>query len=212
MLVFVDEREAGGIVVRTRLALEQGWAEWDAPYVRVGDRAMPERIEVTFPSTADKWPALTMTIEVRNGVPQCTEVAVRAHEDGREVRSVDLKAVRLEDWVEAISAYAAMDVVEQPDGSLEVTKTFYPSGSPVGERELRARRDQVRSARAAARRKITDELLELVAATYRANAGDRPVEAVRTAFATSPRTAARYVEMARQRGMLPPTTQGKVSI
>ena len=43
------------------------------------------------------------------------------------------------------------------------------------------------------------------------NAGSAPTNAVKRAFGCSDRTAGRYVTLAREAGLLPETTQGKVS-
>lgn len=60
------------------------------------------------------------------------------------------------------------------------------------------------------RRAITDDLLAQVAAIYRA-AESNPTQAVADALACSHRSAARYVQGARQRNLLPETTRGKVA-
>lgn len=188
---------------RRRIELSTGWAEWDEGprhRVRVGDRLLPRRIDVTFPSTVDDLPSLTMVVEVREGIPQCTEVTIRSSSTGREVRSVDLRAARLEDWLETVTSGAAAAATEH--GYVIDDKT------PA---ELAADRKRVQYIRAGARRTITDDLLSQVAETYRAHASDRPTEAVQVAFGTSSRTAARYVQQARERGFLPPTTPGKVT-
>jgi hypothetical protein len=206
-MVVLDNRcpVDGGVRVkfRRRVELSTGWAEWDEGprnRVRVGDRLLPRRIDVTLQSTVDDLPSLMMTIEVREGIPQCTQVTIRSTETGREVRSVDLRAARLEDWLESIVASAAAEPTEH--------------GYVIDDRmpaELAAERKRVRYVRAGARRTITDDLLRQVAEIYRANASDRPTEAVLVAFGTSPRTAARYVQQAREREFLPPTTPGKVT-
>lgn len=188
-----------------RKALTTGYAEWDElQRVQLGNRLVPSRIDVTFPSTADKWPGVSFVIEMRQGVPVCTEFTVRAHAEGREVRGLDLRAVKLEEWVENIVAELA--VVSE---HTETEGNFKVSGSKLSEVEFQANRKTVRYARQGARRKITDEMLQQVADIYRAHLADRPVEAVQSAFGTSYRTAARYVELARARALLGPTTPGK---
>jgi hypothetical protein len=218
---------------RERIELPAGWAEWDrGSFVQVGDRAVPQRIEVTFPSSPDGWPSLHMTIEVRRGAPHCTELTIRAHPDGREVRGVDYRAVDLENWVDTIAAEASMDVVTADDGTTvfrrSLNRALRSSGAgeaidaslpefarmlrdDSGEKESRQARKTIKSARSGARRIVTDDVLRKVAEVYRENVADRPVEAVGGAFRTTHRTAARYVQRAREQGFLPPTTQGKVS-
>ena len=61
------------------------------------------------------------------------------------------------------------------------------------------------------RRRLTSEVLKRAASIYQANLNDRPGEAVQTAYSVSPRQAARYIRVARDKGFLPPTTQGKAT-
>lgn len=195
--------------MRQRIELDTGWAEWSGPYVRVGDRAIPERIDVTMPGPAGgELPGLRMTIEAIGGAPRCTELVIYAQPGGREVRSTDLRAVRLEQWVEDIATWTSGDVIQTDDGAAQVVLRV---GAIDAERERKVLRELQR-ARSKSRRTVTDEVLRVAAETYRANASSRPVEAVGRAFATSHRTAARYVALARERGYLPPTTPGKVTV
>lgn len=194
--------------MKSRIELNTGWAEWDDTYVQVGDRALPERIEVTMPGSVDLLPALSMTIEVLEGVPRCTALTISAQAGGREVRSGDLRAVPIERLVEDISTWASGDVISSDSGAAEVRRTV---GS-VNEARDRSVRREIQEVRANSRRAMSDDLLRSVAEVYRQHAEERPVEAVRRAFATSHRTAARYVSLARSRGYLPPTTAGKVTI
>ena len=59
---------------------------------------------------------------------------------------------------------------------------------------------------------LTDDFLKEVARVYRANADSAPIEAIREAWPSAHSTAARWVRLARDRGYLPPTTQGRASI
>lgn len=186
-----------------RVRLTTGWADYDmGQLVRIGRRAIPKRVEVTFPSTADNWPSAHFVIEVRSGVPVCTEFTIRAHPEGREVRTQDFRAVQIEEWVENILADTAVEVAD--DGSWTFDSTRTPEES-----DFREARDEVRFARRNVKRKVTPELLGEVARIYTDHVTGNPTEAVRNAFGTSPRTAARYVERAREAGLLPPTTPGK---
>lgn len=186
---------------RGRVELAYGHADYDLmDLARVGDRLVPKRIDVYFPS-ADDLPELRMTIEVKGGVPKCVDVAISAKPDGREVRTVDLRAVRLEDWLEDIVAATSAEIVST-EGGLTTARV------KVGEDAHRAAVSTIRAARQGSRRTVTDDLLQSVADVYRENINDRPVEAVQRAFGTSYRTAARYVQLARPR-YLPATTPGK---
>ncbi|MGH3475325.1 MAG: hypothetical protein ACRDQD_00645 [Nocardioidaceae bacterium] len=70
-------------------------------------------------------------------------------------------------------------------------------------------RSTSRQARAARKVEITDDLLREVAGIYRANVTDRPTEAVAEHFDKAHRTAARYIELAREAGFLGAATRGK---
>jgi hypothetical protein len=196
---------------RQRIYFEQGWADGDPRWIEVGDRAIPRRIDVTFPSTEERWPALHLVIEARSGVPQCTELVVRADPQGREVRDLDFRHIRLDDWIETIVAEFAMEAFTAEDGTRLWRKSISSGGSRSAEvdAQTRAARKAIGQARKGARRKMTDELLGRVAVIYRDNLDNRPVEAVSGALGVQHRTAARYVQLARAQGLLPRTTQGK---
>lgn len=231
--VLVNIWKCGGMVeARERAELAGGYAEWDRDphsWVLVGDRSIPRRIEVTLVSSPDRWPALSMVIEARNGAPQCVALCLAVHPEGREIRRVDLLKIRLEDWVDEVVALAALEVSTGSDGSatvrpsasrrlrgassvVDLSLSEFASTLESGhydEDEIREARNAIRAARSGARRTITDELLAQVAGTYRQNVSDRPVKAVEHAFGTSHRTAARWVGLAREAGLLPATTPGK---
>ena len=64
----------------------------------------------------------------------------------------------------------------------------------------------------AGRRHVNAELLRQVAEVYRAKFDKAPADAVARTFGVKPRMAHEYVRRARERGFLPPTTQGKKKI
>jgi hypothetical protein len=64
----------------------------------------------------------------------------------------------------------------------------------------------------AGRRHVNAELLRQVAEVYRANFDNAPAEAIARTFGVKPRMAHEYVRRARERGFLPPDTQGKKKI
>jgi hypothetical protein len=189
--------------VRGRLRFDLGWADYDlTENVRVGDRLVPRAIDVQLPSTSDL-PALAMRIEVRGGIPVCAELTFRAKDDGRDIRTTDLRAVRLEEWIENIVAAVSAQVVDESTGVVT-------AAVDLSEDAHRAAVATVRAARRGGRRRVTDDLLRRVAETYREHLpSGRPVEAVRIAFGTSHRTAARYVQLARQAGHLAESTGSK---
>lgn len=181
----------------TRLDLWTGHAEWrNDSYVVVGDRYLPSRIDVTFPGGSDSpQPALEFTIEVVREVPMVTRVELKTREGGRGVQPGDLDAIRrrLNDWTEDIVAGSMMEVVLNEGGKLHVVD------------RVNADRDNIKATRAmqaSARRKITPEFLSRVVEVHRQHRDEGGVEAVAAAFGTSYRSAARWVQKARQEGLL----------
>lgn len=182
---------------------DSGWLAFDrGDLVRVGDRLLVRQIRATFPPGAG-YPGLELDFEVMDGVPQCRAVRMKAAEGEREVRTSDLRAIPLTDWVEHFFALTATVITgEDESGVIEGVVT-------LDEKAVRKTEKVVQQARSAGRRKITDDFLREVADIYRAHIDERPVEAVRLAMAVQYRTAAMYVERARAEGFLPKTSPGK---
>jgi hypothetical protein len=140
-----------------------------------------------------------LTLEARDGIPVCTRVTVEAKSEGREVRAVDLRAIRLEDWLEAIIAEVALRVVLTDDAGEPLVVSPGP-GTPEAKRLAVA---AVREARSNTRKHITDGHLRKVAAVYLADTANAPLKAVGERFGVSKRTAARWVATARDNGFIP---------
>ena len=178
-----------------------GWGKvhYDAgpgDWVEVGNRLVPRKIYAEIMGGQDE-PEVGLVVEVRQGLPVCTEVHLVSRADGPEVRVRDLKSVPILDWTDEIVA-ACSGVRMESGGVLQV------GGE---EARTRARRDIARAR--VGRPKVSSEHLEKVAKVYREHSDDRPTHAVQRAFGGSYRTAARNIERARDAGLLPPTTQGK---
>ncbi|WP_205874448.1 DUF6214 family protein [Mycobacterium camsae] len=178
-----------------------GTATYDAydpdDWVAVGDRWVPRRIDVY--SSLPKKPDFKMTIEVRQGVPVCVEVTVQARPDGRDVRKRDLD-VPLDEWVDSI--VAACSAVGDVDEAGRLKRIRKPASN------RHAAMANARRARSG-RPRMEPQRLQEAADIYRAHVANRPNVAIMRAFGVSERTAARYVELARKAGLLPPTTPGK---
>ncbi len=140
-----------------------------------------------------------MKIEVRQGIPVCTEVTLTARPDGPEVRDKDLEYLRLSDWLEQIVALASMKYSGSFPGG--VTGWAKPVDDYTALRDIRRHRS--------GRPRMSRERLQKIADVYREHFDSRPTDAVRRAFGVSDRTAARYVDHARKAGLLPSTTPGK---
>lgn len=172
-----------------------GTATWDVADVVVGDRLVPQEINVSIRG-GFKQPDLDMKIEVRQGVPQWTEVVLRSRPGGPEVRAKDLDAIRLDDWLEQIVAECSLK------------KSGSGWGKPV--QDISAVRD-IRSVRRSPR-SVTPEMVSAAAEIYKAHFDGRPTDAVARSFGVSYRTAARYIQHARATGLLSKTEQGRKKV
>ena len=164
--------------------------------VDVGNRIVPRKIRAVIEGGLDE-PDVAMTIEVRQGLPVCTEIRFVSRADGLEVRAKDLKSVPILDWTDEIVA-ACSWVRMESGGIMQIAGK---------ERRAQDRRNVARER--VGRPRVSPELLEKVAEVYREHSDDRPTHAVQRVFGGSYRTAARNVERARDAGLLPPTTPGK---
>ena len=180
-----------------------GYAEWwaDEPKVLIGNTVAPQRIDIDLVGDGYQ-PGYKARIEIIGGVPQCRMLAVESVEGGREVTALDIKAIRVNDFIDVAIGSSAMDFVDQhADGSRVITRTSY------GPKTVASAHKAVQRARTP--RTITDGVLRNVAEVYRSNLDGNPVEAVGKSFGVKHRTAANYVQRARAAGHLPPTTPGK---
>ena len=162
--------------------------------VRIGDRAIPPEILVDFPG-GDNQPSLFMKITVRNGVPICSEFQLVAKQDGPEIRPKDLRSVNLDHWIEEIVGACST--------------RWMGEGHYGHDLDHQQGVKAVRQARKKSHRTMKPDLLQQVAEIYREHFDTGPVQAIQRAFGVSERTAARYVQLCRRDGLLPPTTKGK---
>lgn len=167
----------------------------------IGDRVIPRLIHVTMKGGTAQ-PDLYMKIEVRHDVPHCTELSFTARPDGPEVRDKDLP-IRVGDLTEKVVAMCSMKITDRG-----------PHGEPTGwawPREDRKALSEITRIRTHRPRK-SREHYKKVADIYRQHFDAHPTAAVARAFQVSWRTAARYVQQARDEGLLPQTTTGKKQI
>jgi hypothetical protein len=163
--------------------------------VRLGDRMVPRQlaVELTLDPSLIEYRFL---LEVVHQRPTCREIQIIAPE-GSEIHNRDLAAIKIGNFI--ANAFA-MTSHQEGETTLDrfvglpgIARTF---SKAAGSRY----------------RKLSPELLERVAETYRQNVTGKPTEAVRLAFGISYPTAARWVAAARTAGFLPPTTPGKKGI
>jgi hypothetical protein len=165
---------------------------WDDEWREVGGtRQLPVHFWLESAARPDE-PGWRVDFEVLDGQPRCRRVIVQADAGGREVRSVHLRALLLEDLLEG----AATNVARQPavgeDGETQWVRT-----------SLRDWRDVVKDVkRSRGRPRISEQELGDVADVYRANLDEKPTQAVADHFEVAPRTARLYVQRARERGLL----------
>jgi hypothetical protein len=145
-------------------------------------------------------------IELRDDVPRLVELSYRASEKQSEIRQKHLRATELAGIVNTVYRQWVVEVRDvwrdEPGGMALPT---------IGDEQDRVIRDLVYDLRVG-RRHVNAELLGQVAEVYRANFHKAPAEAVARTFSVKPRMAHEYVRRARERGFLPPTTQGKKKI
>ncbi len=178
-----------------RLDIDAGWIEFDtSEVVRVGDHHAPARLNVHLEGGLDE-PAVDLVIETTGGVPQCVDVQFHAKPD-RGVRGEDLRALAVDRWLRAVVPFVAERVTVTEGGRVVVSMG---PGDPLAFDEAV---QALRAARKGKRRRLTPEDLDRVAQTHQsAPSGDR-TRTVATTFYVSTRTAERYVQQAREAGLL----------
>lgn len=163
-------------------------------YVTVGDLSMPSYIQAEFFGfdEPDHW----ARIELRDNVPRIVELGWRSTTGAREVQSKDVRDVEFSYLIDTLYT-AAVQFKSIADHS--------PEGDVEFDRFVRNQLQERRTGR----RRITRDFLQQVAAVYRANYPGAPTQAVARTFGVRDRQATKYVEKARERGLLPETKQGK---
>ena len=174
--------------------------------VEVGDRGIPEAVTYRHSGNTTR-PACEVRIEVWDGVPVVAEVNLAARrEEGAFIRAKDIKlgpAINLDGLIAGWLAEVAYRPAPARPG-----RRGWERGWPGSATDRQATMRTIERARRQTRRRLTKGQLRTVAETYKA-ANPPKHEAVALAFDVSDRTAQRYIEKAREAGLLPPTTQGK---
>jgi hypothetical protein len=165
----------------------------------VGQLRMPAHFTLHLQDDDEGGPDIALTWQIRGGVPECVEVHIMATETGHEVRVTGLRGVRVEDLLDSTIKWM---MSQHRMGGDAPTWFSFAEGS-------REAIGQVQAARASRKVKITDDLLQEVAKVYRANASDRPTQAVASHFDRGHSAAALYIKRARERGFLGPAIKGK---
>lgn len=178
-------RKSGAWEGRTRTSAKVG-----VPVV-VDGYAVPKRVTFELEGTdgraGNASPDVTAHFEVRDGVPECVEISVRAKPAGRAVRSVDLALFNIENLTKRVFAEHATAI----DGGAR------PLSGETARRAANAIADRVEGPRP-----TPEAELEAVARVYLTH---RPTgsAAVRDLLDYPARTAYRRVEQAREAGLIP---------
>ena len=173
------------------------WISEGLPTVAIGGGLqVPKRVRYEFTGERGQ-PDARLAFGLRDGRPECVEVQVMARPRGRGLRTADLRQVQLDElstW--AFEQFAMMRDDERGE-LLFNADSIAAAGKPLF------------AARTANRRSVPLEELQEVAQIYRVNLEGNPTQAVAEVGRYSQRTAIRRIQMARERGLLPPTTRGK---
>jgi hypothetical protein len=187
----------------TLLLPDGGELTWDGQWiVPVGDRGLPASV-IYHHSGDEKRAGLTLRIEVVDGIPEVTEMTFTKSADGGQIRPKEVKwgAVTLDRPV----TYWLSELTYQrgDEEGHDWVKRY-----PVSPAERRAAVAEVKRGRRPTRqRKMTPKLLREIAAAYKA-ASTPKHEKVAEVFGVTPRTGQRYIEKAREAGLLPPARKG----
>jgi hypothetical protein len=168
-----------------------------------GEYWVPRRFDLISTGSRDS-PGWRMAFVVRDGIPLCQKITIESQELNREVRSSDLRALRVEDMVEFATKFVATPIELDDHGRMRPL--------PLTLEDVRAgiTLPAVRAARRRARRTVTPTILSEVADVYRMHAGRSPTAAVQEHFGLgSERTARLWVKRSRDEGYLGKALRGK---
>lgn len=160
------------------------------PIVPLGEHGVPRVVTVSHPG-GESEPLLRLEIQVWDGTPVCSKIElIGKPETGAQIRVKHLKT--LAGVLETLVEQACVNLGFDRRGD-----TGWVTSFPLSVDTQRSRRRSVTGAR----RKITPQFLERVAAAYRDAEAPR-LDAVAAEFDCSERSAARYVSKAREAGLI----------
>lgn len=194
------------IVVDSELQVRGDW-RGEVQFIPAGNSGQPGRWVAT-PSTVElrrqraSEPELYVRVEVSSTGAQVTELRFKGGDQARGIRQSDLRNVHLDEMVEDLISALTREL----DPSAGNPQQWLSALGRVSKPEVLRMARLLRRGR---QRELRPELLQQVAAVYRNNIAGAPTKAVEQEFQVSRRMATEYVTRARQRGYLPPTTQGK---
>ena len=144
-------------------------------------------------------PDVFVRIELRGGSPQVVQLSFTSERHQNEVQQKHLRSVDVDrlatdllaTWIAGQFTEPEASEGEYEDAELVAIKFLEHQRLP---REYRV---------------ITNDFLRSVGEVYRKNISHAPTKAVARAFGVKDRMASTYVDRARKKGYLPPTTQGQ---
>jgi hypothetical protein len=152
-------------------------------------------------------PDLLARIEVRSGRPELVRLEWSANQHQREIRERDLRALEIVGLVEVL--YAGLTYQVDPETGATHRATGATDGGEHPPAFFAAQRFIDRQRRPEIYRTMTPDTLKAVAKIYTDAVGGAPRAAVARLLGVSPRTASRYVDAAREAGLLPKTSRGR---
>ena len=183
--------------VQTVIQTRFGHITFSRTWTLVGDRAIPNQMELVFPGPGGQ-PQMEALVEVIDGVPRLTEWRLVRSPDGREIRQMDLRKVNVDGLVEQITASCAAPILGH-DPEKDTVKLGLPGWGGPGVRQESAK--FVSRSRQGSRRPMTAERKQRVADVYNAQETGG-IEAVEIAFEVSRSTAKRYINAAKDAGLI----------
>ena len=167
----------------------------DSEIVPMGDVFAYREITYSF-AGSDRLPALDVVFQVRNAVPVCVKYSLTASAAGSPVRTKDLTAKSVDQMMHDL--YAHIGVFRLSDDGSEYIRVLHFGSKSTST----FNQDRRTVEKAAIRRKLGDGFFEQVAEIHR-NAGEgRQLKDIEDAFGVSYRTAIRYRDEARRKGLI----------
>lgn len=181
-------------VIRAELPLDWGAAYYDlAAMVDAGNVRLPSFLVLDFPGAGEQ-PSVRIEAELVEGSFKATEVSFSAKPGSRGVTSDDLRAVRVDSWIQQVAQMVSQDVSDNPGGGRVAGWGGPGSLSSTGRRVVESMMPK------RGRKPLGDDHYRRVARAYLD--GGRRAAAVESAFDTTFSTAARWVRKARDLGFL----------
>ncbi|GJF17780.1 hypothetical protein NGTWS0302_16820 [Mycolicibacterium cyprinidarum] len=170
---------------------------------------VPRTIELTTSGGAD--PDMHARVELRDGSPVLTELSWKSAPGQTEIRPKHLRQTDISklvtDLVMSTIPLKGVPPLSNPDAL--TAAAVRERQQLIKQSSATVRRFVERQRLPRARRVMTPEFLQSVAAVYRENIEGKPTKAVSEMFNVQSRQASKYVDAARRRGYLPKTVRGQ---